>query len=227
MKRILSYALTFMAGSLLSGTVAMAATTMVQAQKGTSNMILNGKTVEQPPKLVYGGTTYVQLYSIEQALKQAGFSVGWDGTNFTMRSPAAYPIGPVGTSSQIIGMSQLPYTFNAQDGMVVTVKSIVATAQQTVISFTVGNNGKNSSADAAMSFFGSSLSDGGTAVPLISDADYNDQGALGLEYSDLHPGQEIDNTITYGPLKTGVTQFTWYFQDFSGNTQSVSFDLSK
>jgi len=68
----------------------MAATNEVQAMKeNTTTIALDGKTVETPPALVYGGTTYVQLYSIQQALKQAGFSPAWDGSHltFSMTTP--------------------------------------------------------------------------------------------------------------------------------------------
>lgn len=85
MKKVLSYAVTFIAGSLLSGTVAMAATNHVQATTKPSAIQLNGKTISSPPALVYGGTTYVQLYSIQQGLTQVfGTKPTWDGTHFNI-----------------------------------------------------------------------------------------------------------------------------------------------
>jgi len=70
----------FVAGIIVTGGIAMATPLAVQAVRGNSVFKLNGQSAGSAPKLVYGGTTYVQLYSIEQALKKAGIGVNWDGT---------------------------------------------------------------------------------------------------------------------------------------------------
>lgn len=87
--RVVGYALTFMAGTLFSGGAALAATNYIQALHESSNVALNGKTIARPDALVFGGTTYVQLYSIEQALKQIGIKPGWDGKTFSMQSTSS------------------------------------------------------------------------------------------------------------------------------------------
>lgn len=102
---IAGYAVAFIAGSVMSGTAAMAATKYVQAQLGNATYTVNGKVVGKSPKLVYGGTTYVQLYSIQQALKNAGFTNTWDGS----KNPGVYNIViPVPTSQQSSQQSELP-----------------------------------------------------------------------------------------------------------------------
>ena len=68
-------------GSLLAGSIAFAATTAVQAQKETVNY---GGI--QGTGLVYGGTTYAELYAIQQVLKQQGVVNHWTGSSFTMDS---------------------------------------------------------------------------------------------------------------------------------------------
>ncbi len=87
MRQALTYTGVFLAGTPVTGTVALANTNYVQALFGTSNVIDNGKTFSSPPKLVYNGTAYVQLYSIQHSLQQAGIPATWDGTNFKITTP--------------------------------------------------------------------------------------------------------------------------------------------
>ncbi|MCL6593450.1 MAG: hypothetical protein K6T31_05695 [Alicyclobacillus sp.] len=88
-KQIMGYAMAFTVGSLLSGSAAWAATNLVQAQAKGSVVELNGKQLSAPPSLVYGGTTYVQLYSIQNGLQQVlGVRPTWDGTHFNILTPA-------------------------------------------------------------------------------------------------------------------------------------------
>lgn len=87
LRQALTYTGVFLAGTLVTGTVALANTNYVQALLGTSNVIDNGKTFSSPSKLVYKGTTYVQLYSIQHSLQQAGIPAVWDGTNFKITTP--------------------------------------------------------------------------------------------------------------------------------------------
>ncbi|MDQ0188871.1 hypothetical protein JI721_12265 [Alicyclobacillus cycloheptanicus] len=92
MKKAAGYIGAFLAGSIVTGGMAIAATTYVQAQKGTSIVEMNGQKVASPPTLVYGGTTYVQLYSIQQALKKVGWLAKWDGS----KTPGVLSIVPAG-----------------------------------------------------------------------------------------------------------------------------------
>ena len=92
-------------GTLFAGGTIFAATTYVQAQAGTSKISLNGTTLASPPKLVYGGTTYVQLYSIQHALQQVlGLLPGWDGTTFSMNTVTQN--SPENTTKTILTLSQ-------------------------------------------------------------------------------------------------------------------------
>lgn len=219
MKKVLGYAGAFVAGTLLSGTVAFAATNMVQAQLGNSVYELNGQTVEKAPKLVYGGTTYVQLYSIQQLLNKLGIKNSWNGSvnpgvfNVTASTPS--------TNGNVIGVSKLPYTFTASDGMKITFNSVSATSQSTVINITITNAGAKTDADSALMSV-SSISDGGPAVNFVDqDQSFYNTG------SGLQPGQSVTGNVIYSPLKAGATQFTLYFPDFDYNTHSITFDLSK
>ncbi len=82
--KTLGYALAFGAGTLFSVPAAVAATNYIQAQRTQSTIQFSGKTISQPPALVYDGSTYVQLYAIQQALKQIGMNPGWDGSVFSI-----------------------------------------------------------------------------------------------------------------------------------------------
>lgn len=92
MKKVFGYALAFSLGTMVSGSAVYATTNYVQALRENSTVSLNGNTVGNPPALVFGGTTYVQLYSIQQALKQAGIVTTWNGSNFNM-SMSSSPSG--------------------------------------------------------------------------------------------------------------------------------------
>ncbi len=67
-------------GTNLTGAGAMVAGQFIRVQYGDSLYRLNGQAAGKSPKLVYGGTTYVQLYSIQQALRKAGFQTNWNGS---------------------------------------------------------------------------------------------------------------------------------------------------
>ncbi len=68
-------------GSLVAGSLVFASTNAVQAQKETVNY--DGI---QGTALVYGGTTYAELYAVQQVLKQQGIVNKWTGSAFTMAS---------------------------------------------------------------------------------------------------------------------------------------------
>ncbi|MHB1682050.1 MAG: hypothetical protein ACYCYO_04365 [Bacilli bacterium] len=73
-------------GSLVAGSLAFAATTnVVQAQQEAVNYSGVHGTA-----LVYGGTTYAELYAVQQVLKKQGIVNQWDGMakNFSMDSPS-------------------------------------------------------------------------------------------------------------------------------------------
>jgi hypothetical protein len=78
----------FVLGSALSGTVVWAATRYVQAEMGTSTVTTNGQVFANPPKLVYDGTTFVQLYAIQHSLINAGIGALWTGNSFNMSVPS-------------------------------------------------------------------------------------------------------------------------------------------
>ncbi len=75
-----------LAGSLVAGSLAFAAgTNVVQAQTEAVNYGgIHGTA------LVYGGTTYAELYAVQQVLKQQGIVNQWNGAakNFSMDSPS-------------------------------------------------------------------------------------------------------------------------------------------
>ena len=70
-------------GSLAAGGAVYASTTLVQAQRETATYANVKGTA-----LVYGGTTYAELYAVQQALKQQGVVNGWNGKAFVMDSPS-------------------------------------------------------------------------------------------------------------------------------------------
>ncbi len=77
----------FIAGTIISGTVAVAATNFVNAEKAPSSSIsVNGKQF-QAPRLTYDNTTYTGLWWLQQALNSAGFQASWDGNNFKITDP--------------------------------------------------------------------------------------------------------------------------------------------
>lgn len=90
MKKILGYVVAFTVGTLFSGSAAWAATNYVQASKQSSSFELDGVPTGKPPALVYGGTTYVQLWSVEQMMTQLGFQPSWDGQNFRVSTLNPY-----------------------------------------------------------------------------------------------------------------------------------------
>ncbi|MBX5436949.1 MAG: hypothetical protein IRZ33_07005 [Alicyclobacillaceae bacterium] len=114
MKRAAGYAAAFLAGAVLAGGSAMAATTYVQAQLGQSVFQLNGQVVGKAPKLVYGGTTYVQLYSIQQALKKAGIQATWNGSKnpgvFNMTTTGAGHAGSGGSTPPASTQTGITFT---------------------------------------------------------------------------------------------------------------------
>lgn len=94
-------------GVLLTGTTVFAGSTLVQAIEGQASMTFNGQQLGVTPKLVFGGTTYVQLYTIQQALKKSGFGANWDGSTnpgtFSITSPnGATASNPITFSNVIV-----------------------------------------------------------------------------------------------------------------------------
>lgn len=87
MRKAFRYALAFVAGTVLTCSVAYAGTSYVEAQKTSSSIYVNGNKVAAPPMLVYSGSAYVQLYSIQQGLQSAGLDTTWNGSKFNITVP--------------------------------------------------------------------------------------------------------------------------------------------
>ncbi|MFB5192706.1 hypothetical protein [Alicyclobacillus fastidiosus] len=214
-RKVPTHVAAFLAGGILFGGSVFAATNMVQAQKGNSTFTLNGQTVGNASKLVYGGTTYVQLYSIEQALDKAGVTATWNGSKnpgvFSMKTAA----GATTPSSTTVDMSQLPKTFTYKDGEKLTINSVTADNTSTVINVTVSNVGSETDAMVPTG----TLSDNGPVVEWQGDT---------LDETDtVDPGQSTTGNITFGPLQPGATNFTWYFYDFDIDQESITFNLAQ
>ncbi|GMA64714.1 hypothetical protein [Alicyclobacillus fastidiosus] len=220
MKKIAIGVGSFIVGVVMTAGVTMAATTTVKAIQGTDKVQYNGQTVSNRTDLKSGSTTYLSLSSIESVLKKAGLGYKWSGSTLNVTSSSSVQ------STGAIKTSSLPYTFKASDGMQITVNNIDATSSSTVFDVTFSNNGPTEDGDVYFNMFSSSLSDGGATVKLEQDSDADLESPYNPTYNDLHPGQTVQDTLTYDPLKAGATQFTWYFQDFSGNTHQLTFSLS-
>lgn len=102
----------FLCGTLVGSPLVSAASKYVQAQLGTSSISDNGKLVAKPPKLVYGGTTYVQLYSIQHSLMDSGIQATWNGKNFSMEIPENAPSQPHLNSVVFTSSESNPYSEN-------------------------------------------------------------------------------------------------------------------
>lgn len=217
-KKVLTHIAAFLAGGILFGGSVFAATNMVQAQKGNSTFTLDGKTVGNAPKLVYGGTTYVQLYAIQQALGQAGVTAKWDGS----KDPGVFAMttagGSTSPSGTTVNLSQLPQTFTYKDGEKLTINSVSADSTSTEINITVENNGSKTNAIIP---FGN-LSDNGPAIQW-----QDNDGPLLATGGALNPGQSATGNEFFGPLQSNATAFTWYFSDFDGDQESITFNLTK
>ncbi|WP_304459455.1 hypothetical protein [Alicyclobacillus sendaiensis] len=216
MKRLAGYAAAFAAGTVFSGAVAYAGTTVVKALLGApASITVNGNKATTVPTLSYGGTTYVSVPGLEQALQTAGMSPSWSHNTLSLSSPQ-YLLSNASGATEKISVSQLPFTFQATDGTVITVQSVNATSNGTVIQITLANNGKGQGESGLACFQDSSLAAGGQGLKLIDDADNDDNADISTInlYSNLNPGESIQDTLTYEPLPAGATGFTWYFQDF-------------
>ncbi|MDQ0190124.1 hypothetical protein JI721_04530 [Alicyclobacillus cycloheptanicus] len=86
-KKALAFAGAVLAGVVLTGTAAFAASSLkavkAQAQSGINYNGVKGD------RLVYQKTTYAELYAIQQALKNQGIQNQWNGTSgqFTIQTP--------------------------------------------------------------------------------------------------------------------------------------------
>ncbi|MCF8565031.1 FxLYD domain-containing protein [Alicyclobacillus tolerans] len=128
---------TLIAGALIPATVALAANKNVQALWGTSTISINGQSVASGiPKLVYGGTTYIQLYSVEQALKKVGITPSWDGQTFNMDTSSSSSSGSSSGSSSnsTITLNQLT---KAADGSSTIITGNAINTGSVVHSFTI------------------------------------------------------------------------------------------
>ncbi|SIS88290.1 hypothetical protein [Alicyclobacillus vulcanalis] len=227
MKRIAGYVAAFAAGTMFSGAVAYAGTTVVKAVIGAPAAIsVNGNKVATSPTLTYGKTTYVALNSVEQALQSAGMSPSWSHNTLSLSSPQ-YLLSTASGATQKVSVSQLPFTFQASDGTVITLQSVDATSSGTVLNVTVANDGSKLGQDGLSVFQFSSLAAGGQGIKLVDDADYdgNTDPSTSALYGNINPGESVQDTLTYQALPSGVSGFTWYFSDFDGNNYGVYISL--
>lgn len=224
-------------GTMISAGTALAATNYIKAIQGSAQIQINGKSIATASKLVASGNTYIKVQSIQQVMNAAGFTTTWKGNALNVVLPRPVPpksgggSGTGGTTStpgpNVVGISQLPYTAKFGDGMTVKINSINATSDSTVFNVTVSNNGSEKGADVYLGMLQSSLSDGGSAKKLETDADSDFSSPNNAAYNSLQPGQSVDDVLTYDALSSGTAQFTWYFNDFGLSTQSITFDLNK
>lgn len=218
------------AGSIMTGGVVMAAND--KAILGTSVFELNGQVVGSAPKIAFGGTTYVQLNEIIKALAAAGIKSKWNGStnpgtfSMTESTASTTTASSAPPSNGVKVSTQLPYTFKANDGLEVVVNSVSSNASGVTLGVTFANEGQTAGQDVYAAMMQTSLSDGGPAVNLVSDADIDTSSPNFTVYNSLNTGQSVQDTLTFGPLMSGATQFTWYFQDFDGNTQKITFNLN-
>ncbi len=85
-KSTIGYISAFLVGTLISGGSVFAATNYVKTLEKNSEITMNGQVINEAPALVYGGTTYVQLYSIQQALKSIQMNNTWNGYDFDIKT---------------------------------------------------------------------------------------------------------------------------------------------
>lgn len=233
MKKFIGYIAAAAIASMFTGTAAFAAGTYVQAQRGSSVIQLNGQTVSSPPKLIYDGTTYVQLYSIQSGLQSVfGVRPTWDGTNFNIITPASTSStipaqsttgSTSDNSAKTVKLSELPYTYKSPNGMQITFNKVTADSSGTVINITLKNGGKVDTNSSYMST--SNIDANNIQVPYVSQ----DQ-SLYNNFNQLHPGESVTGNVIYSPLPAGATTFTLYYDlveyiDF--DHQVLTFDLSK
>lgn len=109
-------------GSLLAGSIVFASTSLVQAQKKTVNY---GGI--QGTGLVYGGTTYAELYAVQQVLKQQGIVNHWTGSAFTMDSPSQ-------SNSELASQNQqLTQQVNSLSGVFKNLAKLPQSQQQQIL----------------------------------------------------------------------------------------------
>lgn len=85
----------FIAGTVLSGSVAMAATNYIQAQRlSNSSVSVNGQNVGTTPRFVSNNTTFLGLWWLQGALKKAGILTNWDGNKFSVTLPQTQSYTP-------------------------------------------------------------------------------------------------------------------------------------
>lgn len=109
-------------GSLLAGGIVFASTSLVQAQKE----IVNYGGI-QGTGLVYGGTTYAELYAVQQVLKQQGVVNHWTGSAFTMDSASK-------SNTELASQNQqLTQQLDNLNGIVKNLTKLPATQQQQIL----------------------------------------------------------------------------------------------
>jgi hypothetical protein len=200
-------------GTVVSGTIAEAATKYVQAVLGTSSVYVNGQLQSSPPKLVYKGTTYVQLSSIQHSLIHAGIGATWDGNKFKMTIPYEPP-APGPNVSKIQDMKTLTVDqFGAQ-----SVNSFTDNlgGQYNYGGIEVSNEyGSNAHYDATYLLNGEYKELKGTLVPSIDyskEQPYSDLGELQI----IGDGQTLYDS---GAVASNITKPIQVDVNLAGVTQ--------
>jgi|GEM_PF-4250891 len=125
-------------GSLVAGSLAFAATTnVVQAQQEAVNYGgIHGTA------LVYGGTTYAELYAVQQVLKKQGIVNQWDGMakNFSMDSPSQ--------SNKVLALQnqQLSEQMGSLNSILKNIQHVPSAVQQQLLSAVAQATSSGSSA---------------------------------------------------------------------------------
>jgi hypothetical protein len=87
LKRVVGHVITFTLGTLVSGSVALAATNMIQAQKLNANIVVAGKA-HGTTELVYNGKAYLPVSDIQGVFQQAGITSKWNSGRLTVTLPS-------------------------------------------------------------------------------------------------------------------------------------------
>lgn len=153
------------------------------------NLMLNGQLVKPPsPAIVIDGTTYVPLRFVSESM---GISVGWDQKTQTVI------IGKRALSAQkTINLSQ------TKDNVTVTITSVTANNQGTILKVKVTNNSPEDVTFAA------------SIAQLVAGSTQFDNP---LEYdltfiNDLKPGVTKEGNIKFPALPSGTKSFKVYFK---------------
>lgn len=77
----------FVSGVIVASGAAWAGTSYVSSLKESATVHVNGGFATTGTALVYGGTTYSEIYAIQHSLQQAGMTTHWDGHDLNINAP--------------------------------------------------------------------------------------------------------------------------------------------